>query len=326
MNQIPKWVDHYTDEKNRTILTEAQLQIPGLRMLGHHVSTNATESLSWHIHENAFEFSLPSKGAFSFSTAEGSFSFSGGQVFLSRPNEVHGTNEVPITVGELYWFQLDTSSKDRLLFLNPQAASALIRELHSISRHVVKTDAKKTLPLLRQAFEMAAHGQNRYLVASLLQLFLHLVILFSRKETGSPSPDIQKSLARIQTHLTQDLPLEELASAAGLSCSQFKQKFKKQMGVAPRSYINQQKIEYAKMLLKEGRSVTETAMALSFTTSNYFSTVFKKYTTYAPREYQRQSYFSGHLASPAPSSDSPTVSRASPISRTISQTERKFTV
>lgn len=301
MDNIPKWYDHYTVEKNRTILTETQLGIPGLRMFGHHISYNATESLSWHYHENAFEFSFPSKGTFSFSTVEKNYPFSGGEIFISRPNEVHGTNETPITVGELYWFQLDTSRDKDFLFLNTQAAQDLIGKLNHLSHHVVKTDAKKMLPLLEKAFSLAPHMENKYFTASLLQMFLHLVLFYSQKEPISLSGDIQAALNFVQKHITAALTLEELACIAGLSCSQFKQKFKKQLGIAPRHYINQKKIEYAKKLLAEGKSVTETAMILNFTTSNYFSSVFKKYTRYTPTEYlysrKRKSNASGNCSS-----------------------------
>lgn len=285
MNNIPKWYDQYTVEKNRTILTEMQLGIPGLRMFGHHISYNATESLNWHYHENAFEFSFPSQGTFSFSTVEKNYPFSGGEIFISHPNEVHGTNKIPITAGELYWFQLDTSSEKDFLFLNTQAAQDLITRLNQISHHVIKTDTKKMLPLLEKAFLLAPHMENKYFTASLLQMFLHLVIFYSQKEPLSISGDIQAALNFIQEQITTALTLEELACIAGLSCSQFKQKFKKQLGIAPRNYINQKKIEYAKQLLAGGASVTETAMTLNFTTSNYFSSVFKKYTRYTPTEY-----------------------------------------
>lgn len=288
MNDIPKWYDHYTIEKNRIMLTESQLGIPGVRMFGHHISYNATESLSWHYHENAFEFSFPSKGTFSFSTVEKNYPFSGGEIFISHPDEIHGTNETPITVGELYWFQLDTSIEKDFLFLNEQAAHDLITKLNRISHHVIRTDSKKMLPILEKAFELAKSKENKYFTASLLQMFLRLVIFYSQKEPISISGDIQASLHFIQEHITAALTLEELSDIAGLSCSQFKQKFKKQLGIAPRHYINQKKIEYAKELLAEGKSVTETAMLLNFTTSNYFSSVFKKYTSYAPTAY---SYF-----------------------------------
>jgi len=42
------------------------------------------------------------------------------------------------------------------------------------------------------------------------------------------------------------------------------------------------KIEMAKELLKKGKNVTETAMLLSFNSSDYFSFVFKKYTSFCP--------------------------------------------
>lgn len=285
MNQIPKWVDHYTSGKNRTILTENELQIPGLRMFGHHVSYNATESLEWHYHENAFEFSLSSKGSFSFSTMSKNYPFSGGEIFISHPNEIHGTNEIPITVGELYWFQLDTSVEENFLFLTPSAAQDLIVRLNEIQPHVVKTELKKTLPLLKTAFEISLRGENRYFTASLIHLFLQLILVYSQQNESAFSADIQTVLQFVAQNITDELPLEQLAELAGLSCSQFKQKFKKQLGIAPRNYINKQKIEYAKKLLDEGRSVTETAMLLNFNTSNYFSTVFKKFTLYSPSEY-----------------------------------------
>lgn len=285
MNQIPKWVDHFTSGKNRTILTETELQIPGLRMFGHHISYNATESLEWHYHENAFEFSLPSKGSFSFSTMNKNYPFSGGEIFISHPNEIHGTNEIPITVGELYWFQLDTSVEQNFLFLAPSAAHDLIARLNTIKPHVIKTDSKKTLPLLKTAFEMSLHEEKRYFTASLIHLFLQLILVYSQQNEHAFSADIQDVLQFIAENITAELSLKQLAEIAGLSCSQFKQKFKKQLGIAPRNYINKQKIEYAKKLLNEGKSVTETAMLLNFNTSNYFSTVFKKFTLYSPSEY-----------------------------------------
>ncbi len=44
----------------------------------------------------------------------------------------------------------------------------------------------------------------------------------------------------------------------------------------------------AKELLLAGCSVTETAMQLGFSSSNYFSGVFKKYVFRTPSEYMRE--------------------------------------
>lgn len=208
-------------------------------------------------------------------------------VFISYPNEIHGTNKSPITVGDLYWFQLDASNTDQFLFLCPEAAQALIDSLNEISIHVVRTDLKQTLPLLQNAFRCGQSPETAQIGAAYLLLFLHLLIVYAQESRPLISSDIQTALDFIRNHLTEELSLEQLAATAHLSCSQFKQKFKKQLGTAPRQYINRQKIEYSKTLLSEGKTITETAMLLNFSTSGYFSTVFKKYTRLTPGEYCR---------------------------------------
>ncbi|GAA0807721.1 hypothetical protein GCM10008910_48360 [Faecalicatena orotica] len=300
MGTFPIWHDDYLFTKGRIVLTEEQLHIPGIRVFGHHALYNAIPSLNWHCHDNAFEFSMPGQGTFTFSTLEKDYPFSGGEVFLSHPDEVHGTNQVPVTTGELYWFQLDISDENHFLFLNPEAARELILKLYSIPRHVIRTEIKKTLPIIETAFKLALGGTEIQMTSSLLQLFLQLIVMYSKKELSQISPDIKTVLEFIDNNITSDLSLDSLAALANLSCSQFKQKFKKQLGIAPRHFINQQKIEYAKTLLMEGKTVTETAMLLNFTTSSYFSTVFKKYTLYTPNEYQKKQPEKSRVGNPPP--------------------------
>lgn len=293
MNNAHPWNDVFTIEKDRILLTENELHIPGIRLFAHHLRSNATNALSWHYHEGAFEISLPAQGIFAFSTETKTYSFSGGDIFISQPNEIHGTGETPVTLGELYWFQLDIRDENHFLFLNKETAHRVIEDLKAIPHHVVQADLKITLPIIRKAFKLAQNPENTYLVASLLQLFLHVLLLRSKAETSRVSSDIQKILDYIQENITSDLSLNTLSDLIGLSCSQFKQKFKKQLGISPRHYINQQKIEFAKKLLQNGTSVTETAMLLNFTTSSYFSTVFKKYTLVAPSEYLEENKGAG---------------------------------
>lgn len=288
MNTITNLRDTYIFTKDRIVLTEEQLHIPGIRMFGRHLQNNATRSIFWHYHKDAFEFSIPAKGTFSFSTEEKDYEFSGGEIFVSFPNEIHGTNQIPVTVGDLYWFQIDISTEKDFLFLNSAAARHLIDQLKALPHHVVRTVIRRTVPFIRQTFELAKDNADPFLIASHLLLFLHLIISYSKREPFPMSPDIRKVYERILADPSQELSLEDLAATAGLSCSQFKQKFKNQLGVSPRHFINAQKVEYAKKLLTEGKSVTETAMLLNFSTSSYFSTVFKKYTMYTPKDYVRK--------------------------------------
>lgn len=288
MVPVKNYRDVFFVSKDRVTLTEEQLHIPGLRMLGHHMIYNVLEPLGWHYHEDAFEITLSVKGKFGFHTRDKVFPFSRGDVFISRPGEVHGTDREPVSSGELYWFQLDISQRENFLFLNEEAAGELIGKLRSLPHQVIHTEISKVLPLLENAFEGAVNGKDRHLVAAYLVLFLHLLLSYVQKESEYVSLSMLKVLDYIQANVTAEISLEHLAAIANLSCSQFKQNFKKELGTSPRHYINQQKIECAKEYLLEGKNVTEIAMMLNFSSSNYFSSVFKKYTLRTPTEYVQE--------------------------------------
>lgn len=283
-----EWNDQYKNAQGERIFTNEQHHIPGVRTFAYHLRSSATPSLDWHYHKNSFEFSIVTKGRVSFSTQTSSYEISSGDVFISFPNEIHGTDQIPFAVSRLYWFQLDISDENQFLFLHPSAARHMIDQLKNIPHHVVQTKSEETYPLIKTALLLTEQGADPQYVATYLQLFLHILIRDSKNAISRLSPDIDLAISYIQNHITEDISLEELAAVSNLSCSQFKQKFKKQLGISPRHFINQRKIEYAKPLILNGMSVTETAMHLSFTTSSYFSTVFKKYTSYTPQEYKKK--------------------------------------
>lgn len=285
MDTALNWHDQYTVTKDRIVYIEDQHHIPGVHAFARHTMKNAIPSLEWHYHENSFEFTIATKGTLNFCTRTSSYKFSGGDVFVSFPNEIHGTNNVPIALGEVYWFQLDISDEEHFLYLNRETAHYMIEQLNAIPHHVVQANVEQVSPLLKEGFRLTQMGEDPHIIAAYLQLFLYLVINSSHQEQFRLSPDIGKTLNYILDNITSEVSLEELASIANLSCSQYKQKFKKQMGISPRRFINQQKIEHAKILLQEGMSVTDIAMLLGFTTSSYFSTVFKKHTLCTPMEY-----------------------------------------
>lgn len=278
-------IDDYFISDRRTVLTPQQLHIPGIRVLAKHSIKKALPPLELHYHENAFEFTLLTEGVLTFSTETSSYRYSGGDVFISYPNEIHGTAGAPLPSGELYWFQLDISDCRNLLFLEEEAARTLVERLMEIRHHVVNTGNKEMANQLRSAFRFAVTAAEPHLTAAYLVLFLNLLILAAQKTRTNLTPDIGKSLDYILDHINENLSLDMLAGQCLLSTSQFKQKFKTQVGISPRNFINQQKIEAAKSLLLEGVSITDTAMQLGFDTSSYFAVVFKKYTTRTPSEF-----------------------------------------
>lgn len=272
----------------RQTLINEQLQIPGLDFFGHYQIKNAETPLVTHYHKDLFEVTYIVRGLFTFSTEHQVYKLSGGDVFITKPNEIHGTDLMPLSTGEFYWFLLDCTKTDGVLFLDRSATQNLLDNLYNIPSHIVKTDTSEMKSLLKKAFNLALNQGNPYTETAYLTLFLQLLLEYSTKTNLRLSPDIGKAVNYILDHICEVPSLEMLASLCGLSASQFKHKFKAQVGTSPRDFINLQKIEYAKSLLLENKNVTEIAMELGFNTSSYFSTVFKRYTSYTPLEYRKR--------------------------------------
>ncbi|HML36505.1 MAG TPA: AraC family transcriptional regulator [Bacillota bacterium] len=285
MNAL-NWRDPAFDDGLRIIQTEEQLDIPGLRMFGKHSVTKAIPALYLHYHESAFEITYLCKGTMTFITDNQPHHLSGGDVHLSFPDEVHSTGAVPISLNEMYWFQLDVSA-DNFLFVGDEWKREIIEGLNKVDPRLIRTNTGEMQKLMKEFFRLTykQEGSKKYHAASVLIYFLNQLIAYSQKQEKIISEDIQAAVDHIRENLSENIPLDVLAAVSGLSLSRFKQKFCQQLGFTPREYINFLKIEISKELLIEGKSVTDAAIELGFSTSNYFSSVFRRFTTLSPTEY-----------------------------------------
>ena len=281
------WVDEAVDTKGRKVLAPPGLQIPGVRMFGYHSTAHAIAALQRHYHKDCFEFTFLIQGNVRFRAADRIYPLSGGDLFFTLPDEVHDTASAPMSLHQMYWFQLDTSNAAQFLYMAPSAAQELIGRLRALPSRVVRMDVEEATALLSAVFSYfhSADAMRRMQGAQLLGFFLYRVLECSESVDVRITPDIGLAVSYIMDHLAEELPLETLSRQAMLSLPRFKQKFKAQMGVSPRNFINSQKVELARQLLLEGCSVTETAMELGFSSSNYFSSVFRRYTAVSPTQF-----------------------------------------
>jgi AraC-like DNA-binding protein len=91
-------------------------------------------------------------------------------------------------------------------------------------------------------------------------------------------------------HNNIHLPLNvnDISGSCNVSLSYLKKIFSKYAGIGVHEYFLNLKITEATKLLKEGISVTETAERLSFSSQNYFSTVYKRVTGSTPNKIKGQ--------------------------------------
>lgn len=255
-----EWEDHFQTTKEKVHLTYNELKIPGLRLFGMLHPLTASAPLRLHIHSSAFEITFVTQGEMAFYTNGKDYTVPGGSAFISYPNEPHSTNQIPLTPKQIYWFQLDISDPENFLFLSPPIARKLIDDLYSIRKHMVNTDNKEITQIMKHIYDQCMGERNSLEIASYIIIFLQRLIYFSQNEVQHRSFDIDLAVSYINKHITEELNLTEIARQSMLSLPQFKQKFKSYTGTSPRNYINIKKIEYSKDLLRNGTSITNTAM------------------------------------------------------------------
>lgn len=97
---------------------------------------------------------------------------------------------------------------------------------------------------------------------------------------------IERIVQYLDAHLDEDIGHDALAAKYRIHPGYLSRLFKQEMGETLSEYLFRIKIERAAQLLKERRNkIGEIAGMVGYSSSSYFSVMFKKYTGYSPREY-----------------------------------------
>lgn len=108
---------------------------------------------------------------------------------------------------------------------------------------------------------------------------------------------IEKASAQRQTELVQvknymdenfkeQIQLDDLASISGMTKFSFLRNFKKNYKLSPHAYLVNQRINHAKQLLLEGKTVARTAVTCGFFDQSHFVKTFRQYVGIAPIDYK----------------------------------------
>ena len=97
---------------------------------------------------------------------------------------------------------------------------------------------------------------------------------------------IDRIVRHLEDHPEEDIGHEAIAAKYRLHPGYLSRLFKQEMGETLSEYLLRTKVERAAQLLKEDRyKIGEIAGMVGYSTSSYFSVMFKKYTGCSPREY-----------------------------------------
>jgi AraC-like DNA-binding protein/quercetin dioxygenase-like cupin family protein len=272
-------------DKYRQVLEEDTLKLPGLVLFGHNISSKATLPLDTHIHNNCLEIVVVIKGNECYYVENKRYELTGGDVFISYVNQPHRSGNAVQGKCEIIWFIINPYIDNNFLGLSKQSGDLIKDQLLDIHTHELKTD-KEGMNFLKKSFDNFSKSKSgNKLYAQILFVSFISKLIFMQNQLRSDDSLMKNILHYVDVNIYNIITIHEICDVFNISLSGFKHKFKEYSGVTPRDYINSMKIKKAKELLKSGKSVTETAMLLSFNTSDYFSVVFKKYTACSPSKF-----------------------------------------
>ena len=138
--------------------------------------------------------------------------------------------------------------------------------------------------------EVISHSSADHLILEgLVQLLMRDLSRRFRERGGPPAlPEVISQLRRfIEDHLANELYLNVLADRAGMSVPHLCAVFRKHMGMAPRQYVEQQRMHRAAHLLtNQTLTIAEIAKQVGYDDPLYFSKRFRKSFGLCPKRYR----------------------------------------
>lgn len=135
--------------------------------------------------------------------------------------------------------------------------------------------------------------ENRY---SNLETFCYQILrkycfLVKNYSLSNNSKTVRDAINYIQLHVCEPLSLTVLAEKLGKSKQFLSSVFKKETGKTITDYIQEQKMQYATMLLNlSDIPIQDVAMQVGINDTSYFTKVYKKFTGLTPGEYRKRLY------------------------------------
>ena len=148
---------------------------------------------------------------------------------------------------------------------------------------------------LKAEIESGGMGGQLYSDSLINTLAVHLLRHYSRQKLsisenkfGLSKDRLRRVIEYINDRIERNHTLAELAAIADLSPSYFSQLFKLSTGYAPHQYVIRCRVERAKILLKQKRTIADIAYSLGFSHQSHFNRHFKKIVGVTPKVFRQQ--------------------------------------
>ena len=276
-----------------TFLTGSDLGLPLMSRVTS-IRSHSASRITWHSHEY-FEMLLLLDGSTAYEFADNTtVELLGGHFMVIPPGTMHrGLHDVrrpvsltgimfdpnapragahtPFTIADLRWLSEQF-----------ELGSLQSRRMGSELRNQVKA-----IPLDFASLDLTSIAVKASLRLSICSILLEAAKLLGSHRTFEPEQVVQSTIEFMKAHLGETISIEDVADAVRCSRAKLFEVFKDSTGMTPNDYWLRLRIDRAQQLLANSNlSITAIAMECGFSTSQYFSTVFRKYAGVSPSDYR----------------------------------------
>lgn len=269
------------------------LPIPGFVLLGERQSRGVSQRpMPWDRHPGVYEFLLVASGTQALEQEGRLVTLKGGDLLVMGPGEKHRSAGMRDERCHMIYFQLKAGppSTQPLLAARGEEAAALRGALGALAGQKISTGTT-LVPLLKGALDLLSPGRKNpfALTRGTIHLtdFLLQAISHSGEKPKPPSKTAEALLSFIRAHAGEALGSGDLCRVSGLSPSTLTRLFKREVGMtAPEFILRERMVGACRRLESSREDITRIAAELGFSSSQYFATVFQRFTGFAPGAYR----------------------------------------
>jgi AraC-like DNA-binding protein len=277
-----------------------QIGYPLADYLGFDSRRDTSLQLHEHTHKG-YEITYVFQGTVLWQLRDGTdLKLNGGDMALTQPGVVHKGYLDIIQPATIFWLSTANLAlvKRQCCGLTAEEIGELDAVLGRAGNRVWFADEpfRRSLILLyRQLGELQSSESpsgRRLLMAGARGLITHVLTLCARIASAgvgarSMGEYVQAARAYMRDHLGEEISVNDVARRVGVSVSRMHAIFKEESGLTPNDYLQRLRVETAQQLLGSSQTpVTQIALDVGFSSSQYFATCFRKYTGMTPRQFR----------------------------------------
>lgn len=279
--------------------------LPCVSSVGYWDATSQQDwGLNWHRNEG-IEITFLETGTMPFSLANDQYIIHPNEVTITRPWQPHKLGDPYIGVGKLYWVILDVGVRcphqewnwPPWITLTEKDLSELTGMLRQNEQPIWKTNQEigKCFQKIGNVITCDKSGEKESWIAIYInELLMHFLEFFRNgpfqwdESLVNSSRTVQLFIKDLRNSYFEPWTLERMAEYCGLKVTRFVHYFRQLTNMTPMNYLTHVRLETAANLLvsQHARGINEICYDCGFTSSQYFSTVFRKQYGCSPTAYR----------------------------------------